>query len=230
MIDANAPATPGTATPAPTAPAIPVEPYRPANLSPSHTAEWIEIEKANLAAGKTTPEEATRRFDALGASPEQRGPDTRSDEVKQFDAAFPPAKPEDFIIRYHEPGQFAPPMTPEIAAFDQSARAWLSGGEFSRDSGNALVAQIEQTVRATKGMTPEQLESYGLVEFAKLEKAYGETLDEKLHAAALMIDALDKKQPGLKALLRTQGIGDSALVANILMGQAERYWMRRTGR
>ena len=54
---ATSPAAPTTPTP----PAIPVEPYGPADLSPHHTAQMIEWEKDNLARGKITPEEATRR-------------------------------------------------------------------------------------------------------------------------------------------------------------------------
>ena len=179
----TSPAAPTT----PAAPAIPVEPYPPANLSESHTAQWIEIEKENLATGKITLEEANRRFDSLGATPEQRAQDTRSAEVKLIDQLSPPAKESDFLIRYGEPGQLAPPMTPELKAFDTSVRTWLSGAEFPRDSGNSLITQIERTVRATKGMTPEQLDSYVLLENAKLERAYGDTLDAKQEAARQMV-------------------------------------------
>ena len=66
-------------------------------------------------------------------------------------------------------------------------------------------------------MTPDQLEQYGYAEFAKLEKAFGPKLPEKLHSAALMIHDLDLKQPGLKNLLRSKGIGDSALIASMLI-------------
>ena len=107
---ATSPAAPTT----PTAPAIPVEPYSPAGLSPSHAAQMIEWEKDNLAKGKITPEEAARRFDALGATPEQRAPDTRTAEVKLLDQHFPAAKPENYFIRYGEPGRPAPPMTPAL--------------------------------------------------------------------------------------------------------------------
>jgi len=185
---------------------------------------------SDLAAGRITPEEATRRFDALGATPEQRAPDARSAEVRLLDQHLPAAKPEEFLIRYADPGRPALPMTPELQAFDTSVRAWLSGAEFPRDSGNSRVTQIERTVRATKGMTPEQLESYGMVEYERLERAYGDTLDEKLRAAAVMIDALDKKQPGLKALLQSNGIGDNALVVAQIIGQAECWHARRKGR
>jgi hypothetical protein len=102
-IFSHGPAAP--APTAPTAPAVPVEPYSQSGLSPNHVAQMIEWEKENLAKGKISPEEATRRFDSLNATPEQRAPDTRSDEVKLLDQHFPPAKEGDFLIRYGLPGQ-----------------------------------------------------------------------------------------------------------------------------
>jgi hypothetical protein len=81
-------------------------------------------------------------------------------------------------------------------------------------------------------MDENQLEQYGVDEFAKLERAYGgeDKLQEKLRAAAVMIDVLDQKQPGLKNLLRSKGIGDSALVVAQILGQSERWHARRKGR
>jgi hypothetical protein len=123
-------------------------------------------------------------------------------------------------------------MTKELKQFDSSARTWLSQAEFPRELGNSLITAIERTVQQTKALTPDQLESYGLVEYEKLQRAYGgeDKLQEKLRAAAVMIDALNKKQPGLKNLLRAKGIGDNALVATMLIGQAERWHARRKGR
>ena len=119
-------AAPAPATPAPTAPpapAVPVEPYSP--VSPSHAGQWIEVEKDNLAKGTITQEEATRRFDALGATPEQRAPDTRSEYVKQLDANFPPAKEHEFLVNLYPPGQ-APAVIPkEVQTFEANVRAWM---------------------------------------------------------------------------------------------------------
>jgi len=42
-----------------------------------------------------------------------------------------------------------------------------------------------------------------------------------------MVEALEAKQPGLKNLLRSKGVGDNALVASLLIRQSERYWARR---
>ena len=229
-----APATPAQATPAspttPTAPATPVEPYAPVRMDPSHTAQWIEREKENLAQGKITPEEANRRFDALGATPEQRGPDTRSAEVKLLDHHFPVAKPEEFVIRFGEPGQVAPPMTPELQHFETSARTWLSGAEFTRDGGSALVDMISKVARQTQHMNANELESYGYSEFAKLQRAYGDTLDAKLEAVRQMVQVLEKKTPGLNNLLNSKGVGDNALIVAQLIGQSECWHARRKGR
>jgi hypothetical protein len=220
---ANTPTTPP-------APAITVEPYSPSGLSPSHAAQWIEIEKDNLAAGRITLEEANKRFESLGAAPEQRAPDTRSDEIKQLDAHFPPAKAEEYLIRYGEPGQPYPTMTEETKQFDTAARTWLSAAEFSRELGNSLITQIERTGRATRGMTPDQLITYGETEYQNLQRVYGPELEEKLRQAAEMVEAIEKKTPGLKRLLQSNGIGDNALVVAQLIGQAERYHARRKAR
>ena len=53
------------------------------------------------------------------------------------------------------------------------------------------------------------------------KKAHGAKLDEKLNAAGRMVEALEKKQPGLKDLLKSNGIGDNALVASMLIAQSE---------
>ena len=45
-----------------------------------------------------------------------------------------------------------------------------------------------------------------------------------------MGEALDQKQPGLKNLLRSKGIGDNAMVANLLIQQSVRWHARRKGR
>lgn len=197
-----------------------------AEITQAEAAIMIGWEKDNLAKGRITLEEANKRFDSLGATVEQRAPDTRSDEVKQLDAHFPPAKQEDFLIRYGVPGQELP-MTKELKDFDTSARTWLSGAEFPRDLGNSLVSAIDRVAQQTKHMTADQLETYGYAEFEKLEKAHGSTLDAKLRAAGRMVEELDAKQPGLKNLLKSRGIGDAALVANMLIAQAQVYWARR---
>lgn len=211
------PATPAAA-PTPTAPAAPV--FTP-ELNPSQAetmAGWI---KADLAAGKLTPEQAAKSFDELGTPAENRT-DNRSEAAKELDAAgFAPAdKPEDYIIHYGQE------MTPDLKQSDTAYRTWLHGAGFPKDTGNSLVTTIGRVAQQTAKMTPDQLTTYGQTEYAKLQKTYGETLGEKLQAANRMIHAMEERQPGIKALLQSRGIGDNAIVASMLIGQAELYWKR----
>lgn len=152
-------------------------------------------------------------------------PDKRTDEQKSLDQHFPAAEPEDFIIHYGGAGEDVE-MTPELKAFDRSVRAWLSGAGLPRELGNSLVHTIAKVAQTTKGMTPDQLESYGYTEFQKLEHAFGATLEEKLQSAE-MIHTLDLKHPGLKNLLRSKEVEVSALVASMLIGHAAIYHLRK---
>jgi len=79
-------------------------------------ADWT---RQDVACGKLSPEQAAKIFDDLGTPPEQRvtPPDLRTDEQRLIDAHFPVAKPEEFSIRYADPGQPAPPMTKELKQF-----------------------------------------------------------------------------------------------------------------
>ena len=121
-------------------------------------------------------------------------------------------------------------MTKELQQFDSSARTWLSEAQFDRTLGNSLVTAIERTVQQTKHLTENELEDYGYREYEKLQRAYGDGLEDKLRAAGRMVEVLEKKQPGLKNLLKAKGIGDNALVVAQLIGQSERWHARRKGR
>ena len=60
----------------------------------------------------------------------------------------------------------------------------------------------------------------------ELQRAHGEKLEERLQAAAVMIAQLERAQPGLKNLLKSRGIGDSAMVANMLIQSAQIFHAR----
>ena len=185
-------------------------------MGPSSARRWPDA--PGCGERETLTEAAATILDDLGIPAHARR--YASDEQKLVDEQFPEAKPEDCQIRYANPGRVAPPMTLEMNPFDQSAHTWLSGAEFPCDLGNSLVSAIERVAQQIKNMNADELESYGDAEFTKLERAYGgeDKLQEKLRAAAVMIDALDKNQPELKNLLRSKGIGDTALVVAQILG------------
>lgn len=76
-------------------------------------------------------------------------------------------------------------------------------------------------------MTPDQLETYGVNEFQKLQRAHGPALDEKLQAVDRMVQVIEAKQPGLVRLLKSKGIMDNAMVANMLIAHAQIYHARK---
>lgn len=128
------PTTPPAASiPTPAAPPTiaPGPPQMEITASQAETvASWI---RDDLAKGKMTPEQAAKAFEELNTPMEQRAPDTRSDEAKQLDAAFPVARPKDYRIPYADSGQDPPPMTPELKQFDSAARTWMSGAGLPRE-------------------------------------------------------------------------------------------------
>jgi hypothetical protein len=172
-------------------------------------------------AGNLSMLDVAHALTTLREAAEPQEPDLRSPEERQLDAAFPVARPEDYRINYADSGQDPPLMAPELKQFDQSARTWLGAAGFQKDTCNSLVTTIAKVTQQTQHMTPDQLEHYGYAEFAKLQKAHGPALEERLHSAALMIYDLDLKQPGLKNLLKSRGIGDNAMVANMLITHAQ---------
>jgi hypothetical protein len=220
----NEPTTP--TAPAVTAPTSTPEPHPKASVSTSEAEQMMEWLKQDQAQGRISPEQAQKAFDQLNASPEQRLPDPCTDEQKALDAAFPPAKPADYTIQYFRPGEPGE-VTKDMQAFEANARGWLSGAGFPRALGNSLVTQITRVLQTTKDMTPEQLDTSGETEYAKLQKVHGDKLDERLRQAGLMVHDLDLKKPGLKNLLKSRGIGDNALVANMLIQHAAIYHARR---
>jgi hypothetical protein len=96
-----------------------------------------------------------------------------------------------------------------------------------RELGNSLVNVVAKVTQTTKHMTPAQLDAYDEAEFAKLETVYGPALDDKLRTAGCMVEDLEKKQPGLKHLVRAKSIGDNAMIASLLIQQSQRDWARR---
>ena len=56
---------------------------------------------------------------------------------------------------------------------------------------------------------------------------HGFTFEERLSEAGRMVEEIEQTTSGLKNLLLSKGIGDSAMIANLLIQQAQRYWARR---
>jgi hypothetical protein len=236
-------------TPAPTdttalAPSAPIAPVAPpaALTAPPGTA--LEIAKL-LAAGRVDTTQAGKlakagNIDTLTVARAlhtlrevgEAKEDVRSPEVKALDAAMPPAKPDEFVIRA---GDFGPEPTTaaERAQFDahaRTARTWLSAMGFSKENGQAVVNLIAKVAQQTQHMTLDQLETRRIGELKKMQRVHGEKLTERLQAYDDMLDTIDRLHPGVLDFLGSRGIGASATVVNMLLNHAPIYHARRKGR
>jgi hypothetical protein len=233
------PSNPAASTPAPSAPsnAAPSASPPAAVSAPPGTALSIAQQLAagtldTTQAGKLARAGGISTLDvanALSVLQETRDApqDTRSDAEKEADLVDAPvAKETDFTIRYFKPGEVAQ-ETPQLKEFDSAARAWLVGAGFDRLLGNSLITAVERVTERTATMNEAQLEQYGQTEYAKLQQVFGSELEAKLAAAGRMVSELETTKPGLRAFLKTAGVGDSAMVASMLIQQAERYWARK---
>jgi hypothetical protein len=106
--NANTPAPNATSAPAaPISVATPqVEPHTKASISPAEAAIAVGHIHERVASGKMTPEQADQAFDELGATPEQRAGNTRSEAAKEVDALYgPPAQPHEYTIPMMPPAK-----------------------------------------------------------------------------------------------------------------------------
>jgi len=185
-------------------------------------ASWIQ---ADVSSGKMSEAQARTSLADLGREFTPPVADTRSAEEKMVDKAFSGAKPEEFVIDYGLPD--GERMSQEMQSFDASARSWLANSGMHRELGNSFVHTIDSTLRETAKMSDAELETYGQREFQKLEHVYKDKLEDRLRLGARMVAELEKIKPGLKQLLQSQGSGDNAMVASLIVQQAERYFARR---
>lgn len=184
-------------------------------------AAWI---REDVVKGRLTSDQAEQAFNELNTPVENRT-DGRSPVAKELDEAgfAPAAKPEDYVIHWGQE------QTPELKQFDTAARTWLHGAEYPRELGNSLVHQISKVIQRNAGKTPAQLDAEADANIIRLQGVHGGTLPEKFAAANKMIHELEAKQPGLKRLLTSHGVGDDPITVNLLLAQAERYWARKRG-
>lgn len=187
-------------------------------------AGWI---KEDLASGKLTPEAAAKAFDELGATPEQRAPDNRTEEQKLVDAHFPPGRPGQYSIPLYLPGEDPAAITNETREGVAKAHQWLSAAGASVEQGNSIVASIVQALQRTASMSSTAREADKDQENEKIFKIYGglDQRDAALKPAQRMIDELDRQIPGVKEFVKKHG--DNWLFVTQLAHLSRNYDVRR---
>lgn len=172
-----------------------------------------------LEAGAITPEQAAaaRKTGAAPALPGSTGPGSLAPEVRAYleSQGMKPPRPTEYQL---------PPQDGEIDTFDKAAdaivRNWLSAAGFSVSNGSYLAEQLDKAGRQFDAMDPVQQEIYARTERELLFRALGPTAEQRLALARQLVNELDERQPGLKALL-DMGPGHSANVVMVFVAQAE---------
>jgi len=241
MTDSTAPPpAPATAnTPEPITPPAPVGPPAALTAPPGTALQIAQMlaagtidtsQAGRLAkAGNLSMLDVARGLTTLREAAEPREPDARTDAEKAVDRDFgPAAKPEEFHTRYYTPGQEPAVVPKEVQAFDANVRGWMADAGLSRELGNSVFSTLSKAIQHTHTMTTEQRESHRDSENAKMEKLFGPDWHEtKLKPVRAMLDAIDQKRSGLKALVREHG--DNAVFLAQLI-QAAAIYHRRLGR
>ena len=235
MIDPNSPPT-APVTPAPNTSAAPGSPPSALTAPPGTALELAQ----RLNAGTITINDAAKlskaanlsMLDIARASSTLRTmeaepkAETRTPAEQEADRQFGlPARPEEFTVRHYMPGREPAVMPKEVRDFDANVRGWMSDAGLPKNLGDSLASTLSKAIERTRMMTVEEREVYRDSENAKLEKLFGPDWHEtKLPPVRVMLDQLELKRPGLRALIREHG--DHATFLAQLIQAAKIYHSR----
>lgn len=186
--------------------------------------------------GAMTPAQAAEHLAAAGVTPQAGTLDQRIDRVDGVSSASPlhPAvrkhlesqglSPARDVSEYVFPADSDGFLTPEEAQADLLGRNWLMSAGFSAGNGSAIVSEIDRVGNAYSAMSEvdraiwrsqqEQIARQILEEF-------GQSADERIKLAKLLVHEIDARYPGLKEFLEETGAGSSAMLIVKFVEQAE---------
>jgi hypothetical protein len=182
---------------------------------------WL---REDHAAGRISDAElATALQEMTGEGNDQLAPDIRTVEQKEFDKTFPPAKPEQYDFpRTVDPDH----ITPEVKAFDATARGWLATGLFTREHGSALAHEANRIAAQIEHFSPVEHELFARPERVTLERMWGADTDKNLSIAQAFVREVAEQHPQLIEMLNATGLGNSSSIIVQIFHQAERLMAR----
>jgi hypothetical protein len=180
-------------------------------------AQLAELANGEVKAGRLTQEQAGTMLAADGidgGAPAELG-------------GFEPARPEHYV--FPKP---AGEMTPKDRQADMQLRNWLAGAKFPRDIGSTLAAEASRVLKQHAGMDETARELYKRNEAVQLERMWGSKFGERVALARQLLTELDATPQGKGILdfIDRSGLGNSAMVINLVFAQAERLAARQSGK
>lgn len=171
----------------------------------------------------------------FGEPPETQAEPTQEQQFKQqandsTEAAFqgliemdttPPENVAEYNLGFAE--NEGDTLSPDFIAIDTEVRGMLRTAQMPANIANALARTANSYVEYSQHFTPEQHEIERSTTMSRLERLYGEELEQKLEAARSFIKSVDKSHNGLMTeILETHGLGNSVEVVHQIIQHAER--------
>lgn len=171
----------------------------------------------------------------FGEPPEAQAQPTQEQQFKQqandsTEAAFqgliemdttPPENLAEYNLGFAE--NEGDTLSPDFIAIDTEVRGMLRTAQMPANIANALARTANSYVEYSQHFTPEQHEIERSTTMSRLERLYGEELEQKLEAARSFIKSVDKSHNGLMTeILETHGLGNSVEVVHQIIQHAER--------
>jgi predicted nucleic acid-binding protein len=171
--------------------------------------------------GHATQEQVDAMLNADGIDPIVE--DNRTEEAKAIDAAFPPAKPEDYRMP-----RFATDAdsVQDIMRVEEASRAWLAEARFTREIGSFVAGEVARTAERFQRMDDTERQLWTQEQRVAVERLLGPDHERRLALGRQLIQEIEAKRPGLVRLLEDSGAGNNpSVVLNVVL-QAERLAAR----
>jgi hypothetical protein len=139
----------------------------------------------------------------------------------------PAAKAEDFALP-----AITDATTKELTQIRETTTAWLTAGEFTKETGNYLAREAATLAPKYEAMTPDERQTFADKQTAMLQKVWGDKTQENIRLAKQLVReiAATPRGAGVVDFLERSGAGNSANVILQLAGHARRLQARRQTR
>lgn len=182
-------------------------------------ASLRQIAKDGVAWGRWDQAKADQMLVEAGLTPEAR--DDRNENEIALDALSAPGKPEDFKIPVGE--TYSPtPLTEQEIYIQQTSQAWLAAAGFTKETGNAFAEFVSLQGKRLSRMDDAGRASLAARSQAELQKTYGDKYASVSAEVIELLNTVETVRPGLKDMLRTSGLADSAGTFKYLAAQVAR--------
>lgn len=182
-------------------------------LTPEQLAALADSE---VAAGRLSREQADQMLKADTVTAEKPAPATVAVE------GFPAAQMHEYEMPdlIGDDGEY----TPQVDAFNRQARTWLATAGLPKDIGSAVAAEVTKVSAELRDANEAGRELHRRTETAKLQRLWPDesAYTRRVALAVQLVNEIEGKAPGLKALLDATGAGNSAVVIAHLALHAER--------